>query len=117
MLMISPYKFVGIYRESDLAPKAQGKKPIRRKQADLRRIWIIIPIRPLPSSAKCPKCTLTRLNSLVFRATHCCAVAIISALEGKRWQPGLTANSPELIGRGKLINVIQRAEVNFNLIS
>jgi len=46
MLMISPYEFFGIYRESDLAPKAQGKKPIRRKQANLRRIWIIIPIHP-----------------------------------------------------------------------
>lgn len=43
MLINSPYSLVGIYRESDLAFKAEEKNQIRQKLTDWRRIWTNIP--------------------------------------------------------------------------
>ena len=43
MLINSPYSLVGIYRESDLAFKAEEKNQIRQKLTDRRRIWTNIP--------------------------------------------------------------------------
>ncbi len=80
---------------------------IKRSLEDADQGMHLCQLASVPSNRSC---------DLLLKAIRGVTIALVSSLERKRWQPGLAADGPELVGWRQLVRGIKGSEIHFDFV-